>query len=219
MKKNQILAILVGFCIVFLIITSCSHLVDRVKNLQAGVGERIIVLGDSIASGYGLSEAESFPSVVSRLLNLPIVNRGVAGDTTADALNRLQQDVLSASPWLVIVELGGNDFLQKLPKTETEANLKEIITKIQEKQAIAVLLGINLGMFKDEYQEIYTRVAKETQAYLIPQVLEGIIDNPKYRQEDFVHPNAAGHQRLGERIAKDLKPLLEKAKKPALFRN
>ncbi|WRH66128.1 MAG: GDSL-type esterase/lipase family protein [Planktothrix sp. GU0601_MAG3] len=113
--------------------------------------------------------------------------------------------------------MGGNDFLQKLPKTETEANLKEIVTKIQEKQAIAVLLGINLGLFTDEYAEIYQRVAQETQAYLIPQILEGIIDNPKYRQEDFIHPNAAGHQRLGERVAKDLKPLLEKAKKPELL--
>lgn len=219
MKKNRILAILAGFCVAFLIMISCSPGIETVKNLEAGVGDKIIVLGDSIASGYGVSETESFPSVVSRLLNLPIVNQGVGGNTTTDALNRLQQDVLSASPWLVIVELGGNDFLRKLPKTETELNLKTIITKIQEKQAIAVLLGINLGMFKDEYQEIYERVAKETQAYLIPQVLEGILDNPKYRQEDFIHPNAAGHQLLGERVAQGLKPLLEKAKKPELLKS
>jgi acyl-CoA thioesterase-1 len=129
-------------------------------------------------------------------------------------LSRLQKDALAAEPWLVIVELGGNDFLQKIPKTETEQNLRQIVTSIQQQKAIVVLLGINLGYIEDEYDELYQRVAKDTQAYLIPQVLTGIVDNPKNRQEDIIHPNAAGHQLLATRVAKNLQPLLAQATWP-----
>lgn len=198
-----------------LIFTSCGANIDAVKNLKTGAGKQVIVLGDSIASGYGVQGTESFVSVLSRQLGLPIVNRGVSGDTTAAGLSRLQTDVIAAEPWLVIVELGGNDFLRRIPKTETEQNLRQIVTSIQEKGAIAVLLGINIGLTKDTYQEIYDRVAKDTKAYLIPQILKGILDDTRYRQDDVIHPNAAGHELLATRIAKELQPLLAKATWPA----
>ncbi len=194
--------------------TSCGNHIDSVKNLKTGAGSQIIVLGDSIASGYGVTETEAFPSVLSRQLGVPILNRGVSGDTTAAGLNRLQNDVLSAEPWLVIVELGGNDFLRRIPKSETEQNLRQIITAIQDKGAIAVLLGINMGLTGDSYQQIYDRVAKDTKAYLIPQILKGILDDTRYRQDDVIHPNTAGHALLATRIAKDLQPILQKATWP-----
>ena len=106
--------------------------------------------------------------------------------------------------------MGGNDFLKKVPKSETEQNLKSIITQVQAEQAITVLLGMNLGLFSDEYQELYQRLADETGSYLIPQVLKGILDNPKHRQSDIIHPNAIGQEVLAEKIAKALEPLLKK---------
>lgn len=205
------------FCLMFcslLAFTSCANNIDSVKNLKTGAGSQIIVLGDSIASGYGVTETEAFPSILSRQLGVPILNRGVSGDTTAAGLNRLQNDVLSAEPWLVIVELGGNDFLRRIPKSETEQNLRQIITSIQDKGAIAILLGINMGLTGDSYQQIYDRVAKDTKAYLIPQVLKGILDDTRYRQDDVIHPNPAGHALLATRIAKDLQPILQKATWP-----
>jgi len=198
-----------------LIVTSCSNSFDTVKNLKAGVGKQVIVLGDSIASGYGVAAAEAFPSILSQQLGLPILNRGVSGDTTAAALIRLKTEVIAAEPWLVIVELGGNDFLQKIPQTETEQNLRQIVTSTQETGAIVVLLGISLGFVEDDYKALYQRVAKDTQAYLIPQVTNGILDDRRYRQEDFIHPNQAGHELLATRIAKALQPLLAKANWPS----
>jgi len=203
------------FCslLVFLF-ASCGNNIDAVKNLKTGAGKQVIVLGDSIASGYGVEEKEAFPNVLSRQLGLPIVNRGVSGDTTAAGLRRLPTDVLDAEPWLVIVELGGNDFLQKVAKSETEQNLRQIVTSMQNKGAIVVLLGMNMGLTKDSYQEIYDRIAKDTQAFLISQILKGILDDYRYRQDDVIHPNAAGHEFLGNRIAKELQPLLTKATWP-----
>ncbi|MEC4892326.1 MAG: arylesterase [Oscillatoria sp. PMC 1051.18] len=214
MKKIRWLYLLTCFFASLLTFTSCSGEINNVKNLQAGVGEQIIILGDSIASGYGVAESEAFPAVLSQKLDLPILNKGVSGDTTAMGLSRLEKDVLAENPWLVIVELGGNDYLRKIPKLETEENLRKIVTSIQEKQAIVVLLGMNLGIVKDEYEEIYDRVAADTGAYLIPQVLKGILDESRHRQDDVIHPNATGHKILAERIAKDLQPLLAKAKLP-----
>ena len=197
-----------------LVFSSCSSHLDSVKNLTSGAGKQIIVLGDSIASGYGVAPTEAFPSVVSRQLGLPILNRGVGGDTTAMGLARLQKDVLDAEPWLVMVELGGNDFLRRIPISETEQNLRQIITSIQHKRAIVVLLGINIGAYKGEYQTLYNRLASETKSYLIPEIFKGVLDDPRYRQDDVIHPNAAGQQVLGTRIARELQPVLAKATWP-----
>jgi acyl-CoA thioesterase I len=198
-----------------LVFTSCTSSVDGVKNLKASAGSQVIVLGDSIAEGYGVAAAEAFPSVLSRNLGIPIVNRGVSGDTTAMGLARLQKDVLDADPWLVVVELGGNDFLRKIPLTETEQNLRQIIAAIQAKKAIAVILGINIGPFKGNYYELYQRLAKDTQSFFIPEIFKGVLDDTRYRQDDAIHPNAAGQKILGDRISQQLKPLLDQATWPA----
>lgn len=196
------------------VLSGCGRKIENVENLHTGIGRSIIVFGNSIAAGYGVPEDKSFPALLARKLGIPILNRGVSGDTTAMALRRLEKDVLEENPWMVIIELGGNDFLNKVPKEETEANLIQIIEAIQRKGAIAVLLGMNMGLFVDEYREIYQRVAERTGAYLIPEVLNGILDNPAYRQEDFIHPNEAGHEKLADRVAKELRPLLMKATWP-----
>lgn len=200
-------------------VISCSSSVNSVKNLQLGQGEQIIVLGDSIASGYGLNPEQAFPSVLSRRLNVPILNKGVAGDTTAMGLARLQTDVLDENPWLVMVELSGNDYLQSIAETETEKNLRQIITQIQAQGAIAVILGINVGVVGDKYDQMFVQLAKETQAYLIPQILKGLLREEKYRQDDIIHPSAAGHEIIGDRIFEGLQPLLKAAKIPPNLEN
>ena len=197
-----------------LILNSCQSKFDNIANINNGTGEKILALGDSITAGYGLKVEQAYPYLLSQKINLPIVNLGVSGDKTADALARLPEDVLTENPWMVIVALGGNDFLKKVPKAETERNLKEIIAQIQAKKAITVILGMNLGLFTDEYKDLYQRVAEETNSYLIPQVLKGIIDNPKHRQQDIIHPNSIGQGILADKIAKSLDPLLKQAKLP-----
>ena len=198
-----------------LILNSCQSKFDNIANINNGTGENILILGDSITAGYGLKQKQAYPYLLSQKINLPIVNLGVSGDKTSDALARLSEDVLKEQPWMVIVALGGNDFLKKVSKTVTEQNLKEIISQVQAKKAITVILGMNLGLFTDEYKDLYQRIAEETGSYLIPQVLKGIIDNPKHRQQDIIHPNKIGQEILADKIAKSLDPLLKQAKLPA----
>jgi len=208
----------IGFLLLFFIagiaIASCGPSVGQVRNLEAGSGEQIIILGDSIASGYGVASEQAFPAVLSDKLNVPILNRGVAGDTTAMGLKRLEADVLDENPWLVMVELGGNDYLGQIPITEAEENLREIITRIQDRGAIAVILGVYADRIGGDYKRMFESLAKETRSYLIPDLLKGVIGNSKRRQDDVIHPNAAGHEFIGDRVYNDLQPLLKRATIP-----
>ncbi|GAB4529788.1 MAG: arylesterase [Pleurocapsa sp.] len=183
----------------------------RIQNLSGNADRTIVILGDSITAGYGLNPRQAYPYLLSEKFDLPILNRGVSGDTTADGLARLKRDVLSEKPWLVIIALGANDFLTQVPTIETEKNLKTIVRQIQKEKAIVVILGMNFSSFTDEYQEMYTRVARETDSYLIPQVLQGVLDNSQYSQADMIHPNALGQEIIANRIAEALKPILEKS--------
>ena len=197
------------------LIVSYAPSVPRVTNLHNGVGQQIVILGDSIASGYGLPPEQAFPALLERRINVEVLNRGISGDTTAMGLARLESDVLDEDPWLVMVELGANDYLRQIPEAETEENLREIITQTQAEGAIVVLIGVNLGFVKDTRKRMFERVAEETGAYLIPQILTGIITNPEYRQDDVIHPNAAGHEMISDRVFKGLQPLLQQAKVPS----
>ncbi len=200
-----------------LLLTGCDRDINVVRedvhNLHRGTGEQIIAFGDSITAGAGVGTQAAYPNVLSQTLGLPIVNQGRGGDTTGTALNRLQQDVIPADPWLVIVGLGGNDFLQEVPLPQTEQNLRQIVTRLQQQGAIVVVLGMNVKPFNGNYEKLYQRVANDTQAYLIPGVLKGLND-PRYLYDE-IHPNQAGHQILANRVAEGLKPLLDKATLPA----
>lgn len=200
-----------------LLLTGCQDDINVVRedvnNLHRGTGTQIIAFGDSITAGAGVGTQSAYPNVLSQTLGLPIVNKGRGGDTTGTALNRLQQDVIQADPWLVIVGLGGNDYLGQVPLAQTEKNLRQIVTRLQQEGAIVVVLGMNVKPFNGNYEKLYQRVANDTQAYLIPGVLEGLND-PRYLY-DKIHPNQAGHQILANRVAEGLKPLLDKATLPA----
>ena len=197
--------------------TLSESLGEDVNNLRRGSGTQIIALGDSITAGAGVGPQGAYPNLLSQTLDLPVVNQGRGGDTTGTALSRLQQDVLDADPWLVIVGLGGNDFLRQVPLAQTEENLRQIVTRLQQAGAIVVVLGMNVGPFNGDYEDLYQRVANDTQAYLISGVLEGLND-PRYLY-DQIHPNQAGHRILADRVAEGLQPLLKDATLPANLSN
>ncbi|HET7436690.1 MAG TPA: arylesterase [Thermoanaerobaculia bacterium] len=183
---------------------------SRVKNLDS-TGGNVIAFGDSLTAGYGANAGEDYPSRLAALASTPILNAGVSGDTTESALARLDPDVLQRDPRIVIVGLGGNDFLQNIPIATTEANLREIARQIQKAGAMVVLLGYRFPSVTANYEGMYARVAKEERCLLIPDLLNGIISNPSLKSDE-IHPNAAGYQLMAERVAGPFGKLLKKAK-------
>jgi lysophospholipase L1-like esterase len=171
-------------------------------------GTSIIAFGDSLTAGYGAKEGEDFPSRLSTALGAPIVNAGVSGDTTEAALARLDEAVLTQNPRIVIVGLGGNDYLRRIELSATEANLRAIIRRIHSAGAAVVLLGFRFPSISANYEKMYERIAEDEQCLLIPDLLDGILANSSLKSDE-IHPNGAGYQLMAERIEGPLKKLMK----------
>jgi lysophospholipase L1-like esterase len=182
---------------------------DLIRNLRSS-GEVIICLGDSLTEGVGAGTGEDYPSVLSKEIGFPVINAGQRGDTTDQALARLADAVLTKNPRLVIVFLGGNDFLRQRPRAESRRNLAEIVRRVQAQGAMVAIAGMKLGLFTDEFAAIYEDTAKEFGALYIPLVMKGILSDSKLKS-DPIHPNGAGYRLIAERIAVKIKPLLRDA--------
>jgi acyl-CoA thioesterase I len=196
-QKVQVRRLFFIFCLLsFVLLAGCGK--REIKNINSQ-GENIICFGDSITFGYGANPGEDYPSALGKLVSLPVINSGVDGNTTFEALERLGNDVLAKNPRLVIVEFCGNDFLKKISKDGTVRNLKVIIERIQDKGAMVALVDISAGMFFWEYREAFKKLAAEKKAIFIPVILNRIITNPAMKS-DFFHPNARGYKVIAKRI-------------------
>ena len=207
-RSRAIAAVSAGLLILLVWVLWPSRF-SRVTNLDSR-GSAVIAFGDSLTAGYGASSGEDYPTRLAQRLGITVLNAGVSGDTTETALARLGSDVLTRDPRIVIIGLGGNDFLRQLPISETEANLRSIVRKIQGAGAMVVLLGFRFPSFSANYEEIYERVGSEERCLLIPDILDGILSEPSLRS-DGIHPNARGYALMSERISGPFRKLLKKA--------
>jgi acyl-CoA thioesterase-1 len=200
--------------ILFLALTSL--LVFEVRGSES---KRILVLGDSIAAGYGLDPDQAFPAILQEKiekqgLRFSVVNAGVSGDTTAGGLRRIGW-LLRQPVDVLLLELGGNDGLRGIDPAETERNLKGIVQKVREKNPSALVLIAGMQMpenmgkeYTEEFRAVFPRVAQETRATLIPFLLEGVGGKADLNQADRIHPTAEGHRIIAATIWKVLYPVL-----------
>lgn len=167
-----------------------------------------MVLGDSLAEGYLAPPEASFPSVLEKRLEIELVNLGQRGATTADSVPRVKEEVLPLEPALVVLELGGNDALQKVDPEVTRANFQTMIDELHGAGVPILLLGVRGGLFKDKFADLYPELAEENGLAYVPDILDGILTSPTLRV-DNVHPNAAGHQKIADKVEPELRRLLE----------
>ena len=173
-------------------------------------GSSIIAFGDSLTAGYGAQRGEDYPTRLSSLMGVSVLNAGVSGDTTEAALARLDGDVLAHDPRIVIIGLGGNDYLRGVTIAQTEANLRTIIRRIQGAGAMVVLLGFRFPSLKVDYESMYEKVARDERSLFIPNLLRGILRDPALKSDE-IHPNARGYQLMAERISEPCKRLVATA--------
>jgi lysophospholipase L1-like esterase len=172
-----------------------------------------MAFGDSLVEGYGAPGGSDFVTKLSERIGVPIKNFGKNGDTTALGLARAQ--ALDERPDIVIILLGGNDALQKVPKEETKENLArliEIFQSYQSKRIRVVLVGVIGGFPSDPYAQMFKDIAKEHNVPLVPNILSGVFANQEY-MSDQVHPNAAGYEKIAERLAPILNSVCGEYKK------
>jgi acyl-CoA thioesterase-1 len=178
---------------------------------------RIVVLGDSLAAGYGLAAEDAFPArLEARLraagLAAAVVNAGVSGDTTAGGLARLDWVLGDADH--VIVALGANDALRGLDPAETEANLAVIVERLEARGVRVLIAGMrappNMGRaYEAAFNAVFPRLAERFRVPLYPFLLDGVAAEPSLLQADGTHPNAAGADAIARRMLPLVRAWLE----------
>lgn len=169
-------------------------------------GTVVVALGDSITYGTGASQGQDYPQLLSGISEWRVVNAGVPGDTAQQAGRRLPGLLAEHRPELVIVELGGNDFLRKRPEPDVKRDLLAIIDEIQATGALVVLVAVprlsllraGMGALRDS--SIYAEMAEARGILLVPEVLSDVLSQDHLRA-DQIHPNAQGYQVLAKGLA------------------
>ena len=178
--------------VTILLVGGCSSDVKFTDKERSGP---VVVLGDSLAEGYQLKPEESFVALLGTRLDVEIVNLGLKGATTAESLPRVKEEVLPLEPSLVVIELGGNDVLQKVDPVETKANLQAMIDQVHEKKIPILLLGVRGGLMSDRFADMFSELASDNEVAYVPDILDGILTSPGLRI-DSIHPNREGHIKI-----------------------
>jgi len=179
----------------------------------------LVVFGDSLSAGYGLSAGQSFPDDMQRTLDKQgyawqVKNLGISGDTTEGGVSRIGS-AIRLNPALVLLELGGNDGLRGLPLKVTKQNLEKMIVAFQEVGAKVVLAGMTLPpnygpAYIKDFEKIYKDLAAQYKLKLIPFLLSDIVTpDLRFLQRDGIHPTAEGAAIVSETVLKVVKPLLK----------
>lgn len=171
----------------------------------------VVAFGDSLTAGTGSTKGNDYVSVLSKKINLPIINKGREGDTSNDALRRVGE-VEKEKPDVVLVFLGGNDVLQKVSIDITFINLEKIISRLQKNGALIVLIGIRGGVFNDPYKDRFVDLASRYHVLYIPDKLLSIMAKNNY-MADSVHPNDKGYEYLASHIHQSIKGLFSSESK------
>ena len=167
--------------------------------------DTIICFGDSLTFGTGAVPGMDYPSQLSKMISKPVINAGASGDTTASALTRLQRDVLSKSPDMVLITLGGNDLKNGVAKDVAFKNLKRIVKSIQGQGARVIIGGLKFPLRDRGFARGYKDLADQTGAVLIPDIFKDIIGNRRL-MSDPIHPNGNGYKIMAQRFSEAMPP-------------
>jgi lysophospholipase L1-like esterase len=167
--------------------------------------QTIICFGDSLTHGTGAGQGMDYPAQLSTMIGKPVLNAGVPGDTTAGALKRLERDVISKKPDMVLITLGGNDLKNGVSKDIAFRNLMKIVVSIQDSGATVIIGGIKFPFRDRGFGKGYQELADETGAILIPDIFEGIMGNRKL-MSDPIHPNDDGYQMIAQKFYEAMAP-------------
>ena len=195
----------IGIISIFLFfsISGCDS-TPRIDSL--GSSSVILAFGDSLTFGTGTARDLAYPSVLSRMMGVPVINAGVPGEVTAEGLQRLPGLLKSHQPSLVILCHGGNDFLRRHPLPETIHNLRKMLSLIRTQGADAVLVGVPKLGFSLSVPDFYASLAEEIQVPFDSELLVSILSENDMKS-DLIHPNTDGYRLMAEGLYK----LIERA--------
>jgi len=181
----------------------------------AGCGERptleplpgdavVLALGDSLTYGSGAQESESYPAQLEQLIGRRVVRAGVPGEVSAQALARLPGLLEEHSPKLLLLCIGGNDFLRRLGNRQAEENVRAMVKLARGRGVEVLLIGTPEPGFSVTPPAFYAGIAEEFGLPYEEDVIGEVLRDAALRA-DPIHPNARGYRLIAERIAAALK--------------
>ncbi|MDO4777069.1 MAG: arylesterase [Cardiobacteriaceae bacterium] len=185
-----------------ILLAACGN--DKGREAALPAGSVVLALGDSITAGVGANPQEAWPALLARESGWQVVNGGVSGDDSAQALARLPALLDAHRPALVLVSIGGNDFLRRQPESATRANIEAILATIAARDSRTVLiaipapgLGAALGMPSDH--ALYADLAEKHRVPLLAGAWGEVMRDSRW-MSDQVHPNAQGYAEFAARL-------------------
>ena len=179
----------------------------------------VLIVGDSIAAGYGLPSGTGWPNLLQRRLadeGYPhrVVNASISGDTTAGGRARLDALLKAHRPAITVIELGGNDGLRGGSLDAMRANLDAMIVAAQKAGSRVLLIGMQLPpnygpAYVRRFNAAFADAARVHKTALVPFLFEGFGGDNASFQPDRIHPTAAAQVRMLDNIWPQLKPLLQ----------
>ena len=180
----------------------------------------VVVLGDSLTAGPGLRTEDAYPALLqerARSADLPhrFVNAGVSGDTTADALRRIDAALVPETRVLVVA-LAANDGIVGVPVDTVKQNLRQIIQRARTRNISVLLAGMESAPthgvdYSVRFHNIFPELAAEFNVRLMPFLLQNVLGRPDLNLPDGIHPNAAGMRVISTEMWPFLEPLLRAA--------
>lgn len=177
----------------------------EIANLPVQAGP-ILCFGDSLVAGYGAEDPEkSYPAHLARILQREVVRLGTLGQTAEEGLHEVRKTPAIRAP-LVVVTLGGNDILRRIPVEKTVSALETLFEELQDRGSVVAFTAVE-GIVAGIRAEAYHSLCREHGVILVPDILDGILMDDDLRS-DQIHPNGAGYRIMAERVAERLSPYL-----------
>lgn len=180
----------------------------------AGCGDRpleplasddtILAFGDSLTEGVGAAPEAAYPAQLAQLTGQPVVNAGVAGETTAEGLDRLPSELERHDPALMILLMGGNDVLRNQDLDVAKRNLARMIELARSRDVAVVLVGVPEKSLFSRSAPLYGELAAHYEVVLVDDLVASLLRRPGYKS-DAVHLNADGYRVMAERLAEALR--------------
>lgn len=186
--------------ILFLVVFFLAGCSDSPKLTPVPPDGVILAFGDSLTYGTGAEDGESYPAVLRGLIGRTVVNAGIPGETTAEGLARLPGVLDETTPRLMILCLGGNDFLRRLDEKQAASNLRAMVALARSRGVEVLLMAVPKFGLTLSPPEFYAQMAEELKLPLEGGIMRSVVMNSATKSDE-VHPNAAGYRAVAEALA------------------
>lgn len=164
----------------------------------------VLAFGDSLTHGTGTSRDKAYPARLQALIGRRVINAGVPGEVTAEGRQRLPAALAEYRPDLVLLCLGGNDFLQRRDPAATKRDLAALIETLQGRDIPVLLIAVPELTLLGGDHALYAELAGQYQVPLLTGELNRILRDAELKS-DRIHANAAGYTELAEAVAARLR--------------